>query len=76
MLDRVLAPVGVPAILLLPDGQEGALERGAADYLTQPFFADRSDGPHAASPAPGAPWADPPEPCRLRKLRIDYAARG
>ena len=80
LMDGVLTPAGVPTILLLPDGQEEAvaqaLDRGAADYVVQPFSpTELTARIRAALRRRAAAWADPPEPYRLGGLRIDYAAR-
>ena len=83
LMDQILSPAGVPTILLLPDGQEEAeavaqaLDRGAADYVTQPFSPTELTARIRAAlrRRAAAMWADPPEPYRSGELCIDYAAR-
>ena len=81
LMDQVLTPAGVPTILLLPRGQEQAiadvLDRGAADYLIQPFSPTELTARIRATlrRRAAAPWADTPEPYRLGELSIDYGAR-
>lgn len=81
MMDEILSPAGVPTILLLPDGQEEAvaqaLDRGAADYLIQPFSPTELTARIRAALRRGAAasGANVPEPYRQGELRIDYAER-